>query len=410
MELNLSRFLRANLFVSFSNVLVGLLNWYFIYFLLQNFNQGISNDIISFTSLFLLLTIPASILNLILIKSGEQFLTSIKNNKIVVLVILLVYLTSVFVLCLIYGLKANQAILMCILVILILIAYIYKSLLQYHLEYLKLILISIAEVILKILVVVFTFKSISYSGYLSLIFQYIIAAFGSFLIYTKYIPKEFKNIKNDLKIGFQTILTTSIFTILLGININIDSIIGNLALNTIDFNSYLKYTQISKILLFICLSLNMILLSYLEKNNLGLSRIKLTIYTSLIQLFLTLSSIIGLFIFDSIIVNIFGISNYSSSYAYTLLISTGVFILSTTFMTYFVLKENWKKLLILTICMSVIQIILYLNSHTLESFIQVNLIISSIFFFLVIILNFSKIFDLSLKFKRNYLYSKIQNF
>jgi O-antigen/teichoic acid export membrane protein len=402
MELNLSRFLRANLFVSFSNVLVGLLNWYFIYFLLQNFNQGISNDIISFTSLFLLLTIPASILNLILIKSGEQFLTSIKNNKIVVLVILLVYLTSVFVLCLIYGLKANQAILMCILVILILIAYIYKSLLQYHLEYLKLILISIAEVILKILVLVFTFKSISYSGYLSLIFQYIIAAFGSFLIYSKYIPIEFKNLKNDFKIGFQTILTTSIFTILLGININIDSIIGNLALNTFDFNSYLKYTQISKILLFICLSLNMILLSFLEKNNLGLSRITLTIYTSLIQLFLTLSSIIGLFIFEPIIIKIFGISNYSRSYAYILLVSTGLFIISTTFMSYLVLKNQWMKLMVLTIYMSFIQLILYLNSHTLDSFIGVNLIASIILISLVVLLNLSKINDLKLNFRRNF--------
>lgn len=259
----MKKFIIDNVVTSGANVLVGILNWVFTYLLLKYSGIESANSFLALMSILLVVTIPGTATAYIVNKLGSKSLEFFSKNFKLSSFIILLYLTVVGAVCVVLGYNFQLIVIIYLLIAITLLGNYFKALLQYSLLFTHYSIISIVEVFFKIVVLVVLLNFTENAAIVALVVQLSIGLVASYLIT--------KRKENQLDMSIPTLFDNSvlytavIFTASIVVYTSIDTIIGKISLTSIDFNNYQKLLQISKILIFFCSGINIVLIPTLEK-------------------------------------------------------------------------------------------------------------------------------------------------
>lgn len=368
-------FFYRNILISISNIIIGACNWAFLFIVLKYIERNEANTFIAFISIFLLLSIPSSTISYITNKIGKNLLIWVKNNQNKSIIAISLYLLFCAIFSLAYGFSIIFTLYLCILIILTLISSYNKALLQHNLQFVKFSIVSIIEVIIKIAFLYFTILSINNSAWIAVGLQYIIGAL---------LPIVFNLFLNDTKeqaeipFNFQTLATATAFSASLIIFTNIDTLIGKSILESFDFNIYQKILQLSKVLLFFSTGLNLVLMPSILSEINHKSILKMFGITLVIEVLFSIFFIILIINFNDKILPIFSIPASHFTSVLMILVSIGIYSIAQS-ISFVLFRENsWKKIALITLTISVIQIVGYYFQDNLAEFAYMNLFASVI--------------------------------
>lgn len=370
----------SNVMVSISNVIIGICNWLFLYLILQNYSPEIANSFTAFMSIFLLLSIPSTTISYITNKSGRAIESYIKKNRLVSLAIIFGY----FLLCLIFTTKLyNFSLLFSVFLIsLILLTFLssyFKSLLQYRLRFTSYALISITEVIVKVIILLATISFLHNAAWIAFAAQYLVAFIVPFILYLYY-QDGYEDRKSILSTTI--ILTATLFSAGIILYTNIDTLIGKIVLNSLDFNQYQKMLQLGKVLLFFCTGLNLVLIPSIQNEYRKISIVKMFLLTFILQTFFSVSFIAFVSIFFEKISSIFTLHT-NLNLTIIFLVSFYIYSISQTASFILFRQNEWKKILASIVLVSLCQILMFFTQRDLSGYILSNLYISVIFLLVI---------------------------